>query len=333
MTFDRKRFRRLLLAWFDSNRRDLPWRRTRDPYAIWVSEIMLQQTRVAAVIPYYERFLCRFPDVGALAVSAEEELLSYWAGLGYYSRARNLHRAAREIVALGGVPRTFEDWLKLPGVGEYTAAAVASIAFDQPHPAIDGNLLRVIARVANDPSDIAAPITKQRFTELASEWMDRSRPGDFNQAMMELGATVCTPKNPSCGKCPVRNQCGAADAGRTAELPVKSRKQRVERHEIVYAIVRRGRYGILLRKRAGDASILPGFWELPEERELPPLLERTEVGEFRHTITHHLYLCQAVSGRLPRSMPSKDLQWKDLRFIEEIPLATAAKKALQCLVI
>jgi A/G-specific adenine glycosylase len=195
------RFRRELLEWYRRGQRDLPWRRTKDPYAIWISEIMLQQTRVAAVIPYYERFLTAYPNFGALAAAPEAELLGMWAGLGYYSRARNVQKAARQMVELGGFPRDYEAIRGLAGIGDYTAAAVASIAFDLPHAVLDGNVMRVLARVGNDGSDIGSIGTRKRLQAEAQRLLDGRHAGEFNQALMELGATVCVPKQPVCGNC------------------------------------------------------------------------------------------------------------------------------------
>src|ERR1035438_4678919 len=189
----RVKLARLLVDWYRKGHRDLPWRRTTDPYRIWVSEIMLQQTRVQAAIPYYRRFLDRFPTVEALAAAAEQDVLTLWAGLGYYSRARNLRRAAQQVVAAGGFPRDYAAIRALPGIGDYTAAAIASIVFQLPYAAVDGNVLRVVARVENDAADIASPRTRERFRAIAREWMGRRQPGVFNQALMELGATVCVP--------------------------------------------------------------------------------------------------------------------------------------------
>src|SRR5580700_932140 len=199
--------RRRLLAWYGKHKRDLPWRRTEDPYRIWISEIMLQQTRVAAVIPYYERFLALFPDVSALASAPEQDLLAAWAGLGYYSRARNLQKAARAIVELAQFPTDYAALRDLPGVGDYTAAAVASIAFGMPHAALDGNVLRVLSRVAAERGDIKSQVVRRRLGALADTLLDRRRPGEFNQAMMELGATVCLPKQPMCVRCPIQLHC------------------------------------------------------------------------------------------------------------------------------
>ena len=212
----------LLLAWYRANHRPLPWRGTRDPYRIWVSEIMLQQTRAQAVVPYYERFLARFPTIEALAAAPEAEVLALWAGLGYYSRARNLRRAAQAIA--GAFPRDYESIRALPGIGDYTAAAIASIAFQLPYAVLDGNVLRVVARVENDASDIGNARTRERFRAIAQEWLDPADPGHFNQALMELGATVCLPRNPLCLLCPIASRCRAHAEGATAQVPVKLRK-------------------------------------------------------------------------------------------------------------
>ena len=202
-----------MLEWYEHNRRDLPWRRTRDPYRILVSEIMLQQTRAEVVIPYYQRFLKRFPDAGTLAQAKEADVLACWSGLGYYSRARNLQAAARAITATEGFPRDYASLRALPGVGPYTAAAVSSIAFDQPCAVLDGNVLRVLARITNDSSDIASARTRAGFQRVADGLLAPECPGEFNQAMMELGATICLPRVPTCSFCPVAEFCEARKAG------------------------------------------------------------------------------------------------------------------------
>src|SRR5689334_20529694 len=234
-------FRADLLRWFAAHQRALPWRETRDPYRIWVSEIMLQQTRVAAVIPYYQRFLERFPDFHALARALEPELLAHWAGLGYYCRARNLQQAARRMSERGSFPSTYDEIRALPGVGDYTAAAIASIAFDLPHAAVDGNALRVLSRVTADPSDITSPAARKPLVTVANRWLDRRCPGDFNQAMMELGASICLPRSPQCARCPLSRYCQAYQTGRPEHYPVKSTKvQRREVAETLFYIERRG---------------------------------------------------------------------------------------------
>jgi A/G-specific adenine glycosylase len=322
----RHRIKRLLLEWYRKGHRDLPWRRSSDPYRIWVSEIMLQQTRAQAVIPYYERFLARFPSVEALAEAHEEQVLALWAGLGYYSRARNLHRAARRIAESGGFPRDYDAIRELPGIGDYTAAAVASIAFQLPHAVVDGNVLRVVARVENDAADIGSPATRERFRAIVQSWLDRNRPGEFNQALMELGATVCLPKRPQCLLCPLAEVCRAREAGTAAQLPVKLGKQEPVAIEAVLLLLRnRGR--VLLQQRHASERRMAGFWELPSPDDLPAARHGERIGEFRHTITHHHYTftVRAATGRAP----GEQLQWFELARLAEIPLSTTARKAMK----
>ena len=255
-----------LLAWYDRNKRDLPWRHTRDPYRIWVSEIMLQQTRVAAVLPYYRQWMEALPTAEALAAVPEERLMKLWQGLGYYSRARNLQRAAQVIVNEldSCFPDTYEGLLRLPGVGDYTAGAIASIAFGQPVPAVDGNVLRVAARAANMDGDIMDPKVRRTFREVMESAMPPRHPGAFNQALMDLGATVCLPNGaPLCEKCPAAALCRAFQEGRTGELPVKGAKRprRVE-ERTVYLLFHGD--SVALRRRP-DRGLLAGLWEYPNE--------------------------------------------------------------------
>jgi A/G-specific adenine glycosylase len=313
-----------LLGWYDAGHRDLPWRRTTDPYRIWVSEIMLQQTRAETVIPYYERFLKRFPNATALAGASEQEVLALWSGLGYYSRARNLQRAAK--LSVNGFPSSYDAIRRLPGVGEYTAAAISSIAFGLPHAVLDGNVLRVIARVTNDAADIDAPATRARFREIVRQWLDRERPGAFNQALMELGATVCLPRAPRCRICPLAAACDARRAGRHLELPVKLRRPAAVKMAAELVIVeRRGR--ILLWKRAADSRRLAGFWELPAREQLPGLRAPRVIGTFRHTITHHHYQVTVWAGAVA-SAP-RPLGWIAVTDLRAMPLSTTARKALR----
>jgi len=326
-------------AWFRRARRPMPWRNTRDPYRIWVSEIMLQQTRAAAVVPYYEKFLRRFPTVAALARSREADLLECWSGLGYYARARNLRRAAGIIVSrlAGKLPRIYQQWVELPGVGPYTAAAVTSIAFGAPVAVMDGNVARLMARLTGNHGDVGSARVRDQLRERAQELMDPRDPGEFNQAMMELGATVCTPRQPRCLVCPVQGWCSARRLGIENELPVKGRGRGPVRMRILVALVQRaGR--LLLGRRPADASLLPGFWELPqvETEGLSPdafaslRLELLEpLGEFRHSITYREYLVTvyraALGGRPPRGY-----QWVEESRLSGLPLTTIARKALRC---
>lgn len=318
---------RLLSDWYRHGHRDLPWRRTSDPYRIWVSEIMLQQTRAQTVIPYYERFLARFSTVEELAAASEQDVLALWSGLGYYSRARNLRRAAETIAKSGGFPRDYDAIRALPGIGDYTAAAVASIAFRLPHAVLDGNVLRVVARVENDPADITAPRTRERFREVAQSWLDPRNPGLFNQALMELGATVCLPKNPLCLVCPLASLCRARQEGTAAQLPVKLRKTAPVKIAGVLLVVRReGR--ILLRQREPDSRRMAGFWDLPAPEDLPRIRTGREFGEVRHTITHHHYTL-TVRAATFAGIARHPYQWFEPAQCGAIPLSTTARKALR----
>jgi A/G-specific adenine glycosylase len=318
-------FRATLLDWFARHKRDLPWRRTRDPYAIWISEIMLQQTRVAAVVPYYERFLARFPDYGALARAAEAELLAQWAGLGYYYRARNMQKAARLMVENGCFPSNYGEIRQLPGVGDYTAAAIASIAFDLPNAVLDGNVLRVLSRVFDDATNIASTAGRRRFSELANELLDRAAPGEFNQALMELGATICLPENPQCLVCPVAELCRARANGTQSQLPVKIVARRnVQEQRTVFWIEQAGK--LLLWQRAADSRLMPGFWELPEAAQLEGLANGRKLGSFRHTITFHNYRFEVMEASAPED--AGGCEWVPLEELSRLPLSTIVKKAL-----
>lgn len=289
---------------------------------------MLQQTRVSAVIPYYERFLGAFPDFQALAAAPEDALLKMWAGLGYYSRARNLQKAARQMVELGDFPRDYATLLELAGIGEYTAAAVASIAFGQRHAVLDGNVMRVLARVCNDASDIAHGETRKRMQAKAQRLLDPEYPGEFNQAMMELGATVCVPKQPQCGMCPVRDLCLGKAAGRQNELPIKLRKMSTVKVERTLLAIQREET-ILAWQRGAESSQLRGFWELPEEHQLPEAEIGRCVGEFRHSITNHQYLFRVMEARIFRK--PKSFAYVSISQDGAHPLSTTTRKALACL--
>jgi A/G-specific adenine glycosylase len=261
-----KKFRRRLLAWFAVRQRDLPWRRTKDAYRIWLSEIMLQQTRVAAVVPYYKRFVARFPNVQALAGGRANDVLSHWAGLGYYSRARNLHRAAKKIIVRHGgcFPREHEAALALPGIGRYTAAAVLSIAYGERLAALDGNVARVLARLGAVRGDLRAPALWRQLAATAQELLARNAPGDWNQAMMELGATVCTPSSPRCGECPVARWCRARKLGIAGQLPGARTKRTTSRLTLAAAVLLdpRGRT-LLVRQSGGDGTLFSRLWQFP----------------------------------------------------------------------
>lgn len=279
-----------LLAWYEENRRTLPWRGETDPYKIWVSEIILQQTRVQQGWDYYLRFIETFPDVGTLARAPEEQVLRVWQGLGYYSRARNMHAAARQIMDLhnGQFPNQYEDIRKLKGIGDYTAAAIASIAFGLPYPAVDGNVLRICSRIFGIHEDISLPTTRKQITDICRKLIPHNRPGDFNQACMEFGAVWCTPKNPKCDGCPFANQCYALKHGMVEILPVKSNK-----------ITKRERYFhfnfyiynncTIIEKRTGN-DIWRNLYQFPMQEfsadETPPC--KGDSTQIRENLTHQI---------------------------------------------
>jgi A/G-specific adenine glycosylase len=259
------RFRRELLAWFESAQRDLDWRRTHDPYRIWLSEIMLQQTRVAAVIPHYRRFVARFPSLRSLARARLNSVLRNWAGLGYYSRARNLHRAAKQIVRQHGgkFPRGPEQALALPGVGQYTAAAVLSIAYGEPLSVLDGNVARVLVRLSATNGAVREPRLWRRLAGAASGLLDAESPGDWNQAMMELGATVCTPRTPRCAECPVAHWCRARALGVADSLPAARRKPKTARVSLAATVLLDPcGHTLVLRDEEGGA-LFSRLWQFP----------------------------------------------------------------------
>lgn len=311
---DTRRWRQRLLAWYDRNRRDLPWRRDRDPYRVWLSEIMLQQTRVSAVLGHYRRFLRRFPTVQKLASAREPAVLAAWSGLGYYRRARMMHAAAKAIVKQHGgrFPGGVQELRSLPGVGRYTAAAIASIVFDAPAAVVDGNVERVLGRV------FGSGLTGEGFWQTAQALLSCKRPGDFNQAMMELGATVCLPRQPRCSACPVFGLC--ATRGNLA-LPKKRLRQK--RRNICYALDHRGT-SVFLVQRPKHSSLMPGMWELPEI----PAANRPNSGSFslRHSITETDYSVRVLRGQAPESNQGR---WVPRKSIPQLPLTGLTRKILR----
>ena len=282
-----------ILDWYASYGRDLPWRRTRDPYAIWLSEVILQQTRIAQGTAYWERFMERFPDAASLSEAEEDEVLRLWEGLGYYSRARNLHAAARQIAALGAFPDTLEGIKALKGIGDYTAAAIASIAFGIPAAVVDGNVYRVLARYFGISTPIGTTAAKKEFTALAQSLLPQERPGDFNQGMMDFGALQCTPLSPACLTCPLSPGCEALRTGRTASLPARKAGPAVLDRHFTYIYLRCGGRTAIHRREAGD--IWQGLWEpfLLEHDGVPSFPEWTTAGRLtplrkgvRHQLTH-----------------------------------------------
>ena len=284
-------FTNKLLRWFAENGRELPWRGTRDPYAIWLSEVILQQTRIAQGMAYWQRFMERWPTVEQLAAATEDEVLREWQGLGYYSRARNLHFAAKQIVAMGGFPRTYAEIRTLKGVGDYTAAAIASIAFDEPYAVVDGNVYRVLARHFGIDTPINSTEGKKTFTALAQSLLPSKQASAFNQAMMDFGAIQCTPQSPRCVLCPLQETCDALHTGRIDTLPVKEKKLQVKTRRLTYIYIRCKGYTAIRKRTEGD--IWQGLWELVASPPIPLSQEEgvTEVRRnVRHILTHRILL-------------------------------------------
>lgn len=346
----------LLLKWWDKGHADLPWRKTADSYAIWVSEIMLQQTQVVTVIPYYERWMARFPTVQTLAEASLDEVLKLWEGLGYYSRARNLHIAAQQVVAHhnGRLPTTVSELLKLKGIGRYTAGAIASIAFNQPAPILDGNVIRLLARLTDLPDDVTQTSTKNHLWQLAAEIVPASRPGDFNQALMELGQQICLPVKPLCLLCPLSAHCLARQHGTQLERPNRPPRPNIPHYDVVAGIIwhQTNPEQFLIAKRPLD-GLLGGLWEFPGGKQesgetLPEALRREikeelgieiEVGNFQtqiqHAYTHfritlHAFHARHTNGQ-PQNIGVADHTWITLSQLEQYAFALTDRKIIQSL--
>lgn len=303
-----------LLAWYQKSARNLPWRKTNNPYAIWVSEIMLQQTQVQTVIPYYEKWLKQFPSIASLAQADQGEVLSHWAGLGYYRRARMLHSAAQQIMTnhAGQFPSTLEAILTLPGIGRYTAGAIASIAFKIAAPILDGNVIRVLSRVFAIKKNIASPQTLKLLWEKAEEIVSKKQPGNFNQALMELGALICTPQNPKCLICPIQKFCAAFQEGKPEAYPVKTKEdsQKKLKH---FAWVVQKKNKFLLFQQPENAR-WGGMWLLPVSENLPSLSFKQErLGSLKHGYTNHQIQLEAF--KISES-DFKEQDWKPASFLK-----------------
>lgn len=330
-----------LLGWYDAHARDLPWRRTRDPYAIWVSEVMLQQTRVDTVIPYYERFLARFPSANALADAALDEVLAHWSGLGYYRRARLLHQGAQTVArAHGGVlPRDPVERRALPGIGRYTAGAIGSIAFDLPEPVVDGNVARVLARVLSLETPLGERETERTLWREAAQLAAGERPGALNQALMELGARVCTPVGPRCGECPLAEVCRARRDGRAAELPVPAPKKPPKPVRLVALLARDVRARLWLER--GGGALFGGLWGFPlregAEREHARELARrsglsgelgARLGSVKHVLTHRALQVEVFAMRAARAAPDSPLRAVSEQEFGTLGIAKLTRKIL-----
>ena len=349
-----REIRSSLLRWYDENRRDLPWRRSRDPYAIWISEAMLQQTRVETVIPYWHRFLESFPDVASLARADLDDIYAVWTGLGYYSRARNLKHAAETIVADhdGRLPETAEELKALKGIGRYTAGAVASIAFDREEPLVDGNVVRVLSRLFGIREDTSQKAVLEGLWTIAGELVRGRRPGDFNQALMELGATLCTPRTPGCESCPLCRLCDARARGDAETLPIKKTRTRPRRMRAVAAWIERG--DRILAVRRPEKGLMAGLWELPggeigiedEAKDLvADLLARSiglelhdihSVGRIEHVFTHRrleleIFRARADPGSRVRRADHVAHRWLRPVTLLELAHGGPTRKALSML--
>jgi A/G-specific adenine glycosylase len=347
--------RRALLTWYDRAKRDLPWRRRAgDGYAQWLAEMMLQQTQVATVIPYYQKFMKRFPTIADLAVADQADVLHLWAGLGYYARARNLHAAAQRVVDAYGaiVPDDVDELLTLPGVGRYTAGAIASIAYDVPAPIVDGNVTRVLARLLAIEQDVGDPQTQAQIWETSKRLLPKKRCGDFNQALMELGATICAPKQPRCLLCPWAKQCQAHRRGLESTLPIKRRRTAVKAiHISVAAVEKNGRYYWRQRPQTG---LWAAMWELPNietsprakpqaqtknleaELGLTELMQWRPVGRTDHQLTHRKIHFTIMRARLANGQSinanGQNNRWLSLSDApKRLPISTAQQKILKLL--
>ena len=337
---EKQNFTQLILSWYDEGHRSLPWRMTRDPYRIWVSEIMLQQTRAETVVSYYDRFLARYPTVKDLADAPQEELLKMWEGLGYYSRARSLQKAAKEIVNTygGQLPADVDKLRALPGIGDYTAGAIASIAFGIPAAAVDGNVERVICRyyALNEP--VGTPAMRRRVTQMTQALVPHERPGAFANAMMEMGATLCTPRNPQCLICPVRESCEGLKKGNAQELPVKpkKKKQRVE-NRAVLLVMCNGRVLVTKReeKLLGGLYVFPDALEISDPAALCAMMEEKGVrtaydgmlGHAKHVFTHIIWEMDVHLLEAESCVPVAGGQWVTKEELAALPLPTAVKRA------
>lgn len=337
-----ERCQQLLLEWYDRNARTLPWRGIHDPYRTWVSETMLQQTRVETVLGYYERFLARFPTVEALASAPQDDVLKLWEGLGYYSRARNLHRGAQQVVSeFGGViPQDAAELQKISGVGPYTAGAIASIAYDRPVPAVDGNVIRVVSRLCGIRENVGVPSVRRMLEGQAAALVPQLRPGDFNQAMMDLGATVCVPGTPACERCPLSSLCAAFAEGDAEELPVLPRKNPPKQLQYDVCLIFSGDR-VLMRQRT--EKMLSGLWVFPmlegesTVKQLPKAVKRLmrlsvgsieACGAARHVFTHQvwnmkLYVMRAENG----GEAPEGWRFVSLEEMEQLAIPTAVRAA------
>ncbi|MBQ3484008.1 MAG: A/G-specific adenine glycosylase [Clostridia bacterium] len=334
----------LLLAWYDRHARALPWRGIHDPYRTWVSETMLQQTRVETVLGYYERFLERFPTIAALAAAPEDDVLKLWEGLGYYSRARNLHKGAQQVVEEFGsvIPADVDSLRKISGIGPYTAGAIASIAFDQPVPAVDGNVIRVVSRLKGIRENVGIPSVRRMLEGEAAALVPQERPGDFNQALMDLGATICVPGTPACEKCPLQSECDAFSAGDAEDLPVLPRKNPPKEFEYDVCLIFSGDR-VLMRQRT--EAMLRGLWVFPMVegrntlRQVPAAVKKLtklvvrdvqSAGEAKHVFTHQIWQMKLYTMHAAEEAQAPaGYRFVPLNELDTLAIPTAVKAAVK----
>ena len=303
-------FSKTILNWYAINGRELPWRQTTNPYAIWLSEVIMQQTRIAQGTAYWERFMKRWPNVHELAKATEDEVLREWQGLGYYSRARNLHKAAQQIVGLGRFPQTYKELKQLKGIGEYTAAAVASISFAEPVAVVDGNVYRLLARYFGIDTPIDSTEGKKVFKAMAQEYLPKEAPAAYNQGMMDFGAIQCTPTSPNCEVCPLIDTCFAANNNKVADLPVKAKKTKQRERHFSFIYIRCNGKTAIRRRGAGD--IWQGLWELPTKELLGNAIENATLikKNVKHILTHQIIFADfyLLETNTPPTLPA-DYIW------------------------
>ena len=303
-------FSKTILNWYAINRRELPWRQTTNPYAIWLSEVIMQQTRIAQGTAYWERFMKRWPNVHELAKATEDEVLREWQGLGYYSRARNLHKAAQQIVSLGRFRHTYKELKQLKGIGEYTASAISSISFAEPVAVVDGNVYRVLARYFGIDTPIDSTEGKKVFKAMAQEYLPKEAPAAYNQGMMDFGAIQCTPTSPNCEVCPLIDTCFAANNNKVAELPVKAKKTKQRERHFSFIYIRCNGETAIRRRGAGD--IWQGLWELPTKELLGNAIENATLikKNVKHVLTHQIIFTDfyLLETNVPPTLPA-DYIW------------------------
>ncbi|MDY0406879.1 A/G-specific adenine glycosylase [Virgibacillus sp. 179-BFC.A HS] len=346
--FNIQGFQENLIAWYQANKRNLPWRENQDPYRVWVSEIMLQQTKVDTVIPYFQRFMEKFPDVYRLASADEQDVLKAWEGLGYYSRARNLQSAVREVVSEydGKIPDNKEALGKLKGIGPYTKGAILSIAFQQPEPAVDGNVMRVLSRVLHITDNIAEAKVKKQFEPIVTKMISKEDPSSFNQGLMELGAMVCTPKSPLCLFCPVQEYCRAFLKGDQENLPIKSKAKKPKKVAYIALLLKQGKEKIIIEKRK-EQGLLANLWQFPMIPSKGKTVHEAEewfeakygwaiqigkhAGKLKHVFTHLIWELEIYEADVLYAPKKSKLKSVNIHELSQYPFPVSHQKMMKYL--